>query len=101
MQIKHLGLISYERKTPLVGQSFLLIIATIMVIPESTNIASLIDYVSPLTWILASGVFASIFVFRQGVDFNPVFLEEIKVNPQKRKEKGQEGIPSSSGMFED
>lgn len=60
----HLGLISVERKTPIIGQIWLFIISSLMILPDSATFSTLIDYVSPFTWIIACGVLISIIVFR-------------------------------------
>jgi len=60
----HLGLVSIERKTPLVGQIWLFVIAVLMLLPDTTSFQSIIDYLSPWTWVSACGVFASVLVFR-------------------------------------
>ena len=55
----HLGLVSIERKTPLVGQIWLFVIAVLMLLPDTTSFQSIIDYLSPWTWVSACGVFGN------------------------------------------
>ena len=51
--LQHFNLISERRNTPMIGSIWILILASIMLIPDSENFFYIIDFVSPFTYVSA------------------------------------------------